>query len=363
MMSPLPAENVLALSRASLNLPAASAGSRLLDDEFLSAMLRRIAGLHCPCSSKTLKAVLFQSLEGLVTDGVELSDHVDSVLEGLHAGGDLLELSRVTTLDERTRGTWVYVAPPSFVVLPSGLAMLFGMAPEESLPLPNGLRTRVRSVGSRRILEPQIGEDLRALLADAGLREQSVDGWLQLPQAIPAREFLKAMDARLSAISSSGSIDQLRIFDPALGAKRYAERWIPPSKQSGRFVSRRAQAFGSDLWGYVELVDGEPRRVLDFPLPGSTYRGCDDAWRLQLALDKESGHPQEYRIRIDEHGTKLDLFAPVPLWAQRRLEVVGTRITPQRCLMAFWLRPDDVEEECQFLDGALWMQRSAGGPV
>ncbi len=360
MISTLRGEEVLALARSSLGLPTAAAGAALIDVELLAALTRRIAGAHCPCSPTTLRAVLLQTLEGIVPNTNDLGERVDDVLEALHAGGDLLELARVTTMDERTRGTWVFAAPPSFVVLPSGTVRVFGLAPEEALPLPNGLRARARPIGAGRVLEPMAGEDLRYVLVDAGLREQSIEGWLRIPRVVSAGEFCQTVDSRLSASGRSGGIEQLRIFDSARAIRRYADKWVPPSTQSGRYVGRRNQAYGADLWCYVEVTDGGPQRIVDFPVPGSAYRGCDDAWRMQLALDKESGHPQEYQLRVHRDHSVLDLYFPLPVWAQRRLEVIGTRVAPSQSLMSFALPPEAVDGECQFLEDVLWLRRTAG---
>ena len=350
-------EQVVALTRTSLGLPAAGSAA-LVDDELLAAMLRRIAGLHCPCSPVTLKLILQQTLQGIVATSDELGLRIDFLINALQAGGDLLELARVTTMDERTRGTWVFAAPPSFVVLPSGLIRIFGVAPEEALPLPTAMRSRVVAVGAGRVIEPNFGEDVRAALDGAGLREQSIDSWLRVPRALSASDLRKLMDTRLEAMNRSGQVDQLRILAPARPRQRYADRWVPPTAQTGRFVSRRPQAYGADLWGYIELEGGQPKRLLDFPLSGSAYRGCDEAWRLQLALDKEDGYAQEHRIRSDHVGPILDLFFPIPIWAQRRLEVLGARIAPHQCLMSFRFPPNAVEGESDFLEKALWMKKA-----
>lgn len=358
MMELLNPEQVLTLTRTSLSLPTAGSAA-LVDDELLSAMLRRVAGLHCPCSPATLKLVIFQTLQGIVSSSDELSFRIDSLINALHAGGDLLELARVTTIDERTRGTWIFVAPPSFVVLPSGLIRIFGLAPEEALPLPAGMRSRVIAIGAGRVIEPNVGEDLRAALVGAGLREQSIDSWLRIPRALSANDLRKSMDTQLEAVRWSGQIDQLRILASTQTKQRYADRWVLPTAQTGRFVCRRPQAYGADLWGYVELENGKPRRLLDFPLSGSPYRGCDEAWRLQLALDKEDGHAQEYRVRTDHRAPILDIYFPIPIWAQRRLEVLGVRMAPYQSLMSFELPPNGVKGECDFLENALWMKRVA----
>lgn len=47
------------------------------------------------------------------------------------------------------------------------------------------------------MLDPIPGEDLRAVLVDAGFREQSIDSWLRLPRSTTAAAFRKSRDERL----------------------------------------------------------------------------------------------------------------------------------------------------------------------
>jgi len=352
------ADEVLRLARTSLNLPAPAPGTELLDDELLSALLRRLAGFHCPCSPPTLRAALLDCLDQLVQVTDELSDRIDSVLEALHAGGDLLELARVTTIDEHTRSTWVFAAPPSFVLLPSGMAYVFGLAPEETLPLPDSLRSRVRASGAVRIIEPIAGEDLRADLVNAGFREESIESWLRLPAETTAEKFCRSRDMLLTAAPPSGHIEHLRMYDPSRGERRYADRWVVPTTQTGRYVGRRPQAYGADMWGYVELMAGEPQRFIDFPPPVSAHRGCDEAWRLQLALDYKAGRPQEYRLRPNGTGVVVDLVFPLPLWAQRRLDVVGRRVERHHSLLSYWLSNEVESAEREFLEQRLWLKKA-----
>lgn len=359
MMTVLAPEKVIALTRASLGLPVMS-HAEALDDALLAGLLRRVAGLHCPCSPATLKLVMFQTLEGVVALPKEdLSSRFDFVINSLQTGGDLLELARVTTMDERARGTWVFLAPPSFVELPSGTIRIFGMASEETLPLPDGLRERVVANGTGRTIEPVSNENLREVLERAGFREQSIESWLRVPRECTSIELIKSIDARLQAANHAGEVDQLRILSSVKPNARYSERWTSPVSETGRFLSRRPQAYGADLWGYVELENGVARRLLDFPLPGSAYRGCDDAWWLQLALDSATGNSQRYRVRLDRGSATLDLFFPIPIWAQRRLEVVGARVAPHGSLMSFQLPSAEVETECKFLETALWLHKAA----
>jgi len=349
---------VLAYARDAYALPEPKQPDTLIDDAFLAASLRRLGGFLCPCSPKTLNAAAMDTLRYLVPPTLELTERIDYVLEALQAGGDFLELSRVTTLDERTRGTWLFSAPPSFVVHESGKVHVFGMSPEDVSPLPDSLRSRVRTAGTTRFIQPIDGEDLGSLLRVAGLREQSMGTWLKLPSQMSAAALRQSLDARLNSALTCAQIDGLRILDSSNAHARYADRWVLSSNATGRFVCRRSQAYGSDLWGYVEIINGEPRKLLDFPLLGSAYRGCDDAWRLQLAIDCAAGHPQEFRLRPHAEGIAMDVFFPLPLWAQRRLELVGRAVDRQKSLLSYVLPEKAVASECAFLESAVWMKQA-----
>jgi hypothetical protein len=101
-----------------------------------------------------------------------------------------------------------------------------------------------------------------------------------------------------------------------------------------------------------------PTRFLDFPLKGTRWRGCDVAWHLQIAIDEGLGIPQAYRRRDEPGGTYFDFFSPLPLWAARRLAVLGHAAAPERCLMTYWLPSQDVVVEEAFLRQRLWLERS-----
>jgi hypothetical protein len=58
MITQLSVNDVLRMSREQLGIPSSSA----IDDTLLAAMLRRAAGIHCPCSLSTLTAAVRESL-------------------------------------------------------------------------------------------------------------------------------------------------------------------------------------------------------------------------------------------------------------------------------------------------------------
>ena len=347
--------DVLEVSRRTLGLPPQTEGNTVaVDDVFLAALIRHSAGFVCPCSAATLRSVAMDSLQYLVVDE-DLTNRIEDTIEMLTIGGDLLELRQATTDDAAVRGTWLFAAPPSYVVRPSGDIFLTGIVADQDTYLPRALAERIRFDGCSRVIMPEDGEDLAGELAELGLQRVSEDNWLKAPRAQPAEKLYADLEARLKAGPRSGSIPDLEILDPEKPVTYYRGRWLSVKKQTGVFVARRPQEYGSPIWCFVELQGGEAQNLLDFPLPRQRWRGCDAAWHLQMAIDHLRGNPQRYRSRRNDGEVRLDFFSPLPLWAQRRLMIIGRKAAPQKCLMSFWIPAHEVENEERFLQERLWM--------
>lgn len=159
----------------------------------------------------------------------------------------------------------------------------------------------------------------------------------------------------------SRDIPGLLLLDPDRSVRFYSGRWIEPRFQSGRFVARRSQAYGADLWCYVQLRDGYPERLIDLPTSGSRWRGCDEAWRLQMAIDAHRGDPQRFRIRPGPQATRiLELFSPIPMWARRRWDAVGELVLASGCLFAYRFAEGEGKEELRFANDMLWLNELTG---
>jgi len=355
VIAKISADEVLKISREMLGLSASPNG--LFDDPMLAASLRRTAGILCPCSVSTLLGSVLECVQYLVEDSGDVAERVAAAVESLIIGGDLLELNQVTTDDPAVKGTWVFAAPPAFIVRPSGSIFLIGIAPDEATPLPASLNARVAHEGFERVLTPQASEDLPSVLRDLGLLELSESIWLKAPKPESATEMRDGMLRRLTAQPSSGAIADISILDPARNVDYYVGRWVNPRKESGNYLVRRPQAYGAPLWGFASLTEGLVTKFLDFPLKGTRWRGCDVAWYLQMALDRCRGTPQLYRRRPTPGGAFVDFFSPLPLWAQRRLAVLGRPALRQKCLFSYWLPERELASEEAFLQERLWLTR------
>ena len=98
-------------------------------------------------------------------------------------------------------------------------------------------------------------------------------------------------------------------------------------------------------------------RVIDLPLGTYRWRACDAAWHLQMAIDRENQQPQRYRIRREASIYRFDFFSPLPLWAERRLMVLGQKCTGNKSLFAYEIHAAEAVEEEAFLKENLWLVR------
>lgn len=352
MISVVAPAEVISAVRQALHLPAGADAN----DAYWIATLRRLAGYQCPCSPRTLIASVIESHRNLVAIDDTFIEQIEGLLDALVATGDLLELSDVTTLDETVKATWLFAAPPTFIIHPSGTAFLVGLTSDDPLPLPAELRERVKARAAVRMIEPLEGEDLALLLDGIGFRQLSLDTWLKMPKKEDADSLIASMDARLGGRSPSSDTANIRVLDWTMETRRYRDRWRGPLRQTGSFIVRRPQAYGADLWAYGRFNLGQLEALIDFPLPGSRWRGCDSAWRIQLALDARAGRPQRYRVRSTDGFSDFDLFFPLPSWARRRLAVVGEELKPENCLMSFRVPAHQADAERAFLRDYLYFE-------
>ena len=347
---------VFANCRETLGLPD---GSRhALDEVLLAALLRRSAGFNCPCSRATLHASVFESTQALSPDPNGLADRLEATVEGLIIGGDLLELNDVVIEDSDVRQTWVFAAPPSFVIRPSGTAFVFGVVPDQDTFLPSSISTRLRHEGFTRSIKWRPQEDLAQELVNHGLQQISVTAWHKSPRRESAGDMLARFERHVARGSHTTAIEDLEILDSARPVTYYFRRWTVPSNQTGIFVARRPVEFGAPIWCVVHVERGAPERLLDLPLPGTRWRGCDTAWHLQMAIDHWRGHPQRYRRRTEGDKVRFDFFSPLPQWSQRRLMTFGAPIARDRSLLAYVLPATEARTEETFLQDTLWLART-----
>jgi hypothetical protein len=256
----------------------------------------------------------------------------------------------------------LYAAPASFVVRQSGLVVLLGVAADHLSPLPSEFECRIQYLGHIRKLSPSsVTEDLRVELRQLGLLELSYDAWLKGPKSSTVSQAVAANDRALDIVTPSRDIPGLLLLDPTKPVRYYRGRWVEPKAQTGRFVARRQQAYGADLWCYVQLTNGQPERMIDFPHSGSRWRGCDEAWHLQMAIDAQRGTPQRFRVTPSGDDVVLEFFSPTPAWARRRWDAIGEPVPSVGSLFAYRISKSEIEEERRFMQEALWLEEMTTG--
>lgn len=352
MIQEITPEEVIALCREILDLPASQSG---LDDSLLAGLLRRAADIFCPCSRAVLRSVVMENCRFLVSDEEKLRATLDDLVEELIVSGDFLELQDVTTADIDAKKTWIFSAPPSFVVRRSGSVFLTGIVPDQALYLPQSLHKRVIYARTTRYIEPEIGENLGEELADLGLRQLPEAVWLKAPAFQKPEEFLEKYTSRLNSLSQCAPVEGLMILDSSKKVAYYKGRWTGPAQQSGFFIARRPQEYGPLTWCFVQIENGVLQRLMDLPIENYRWRGCDAAWHLQLVIDYCQGQPQKYRRTETQSGVRFDFFSPVPSWAERRLMILGEKRASDKSLFAYNLPAKEAEEEERWLQDHLWL--------
>lgn len=318
--------------------------------EAMAAALRRAARFLCPCTSATLVRTVVPPLRGLVADLEEAQRLARDTLEGMAAHGDFLECRNI---ESDVGAVLLYSGPGGFVARESGTVILLG---ESSDPLPDDLSARIEHTGHLRKLSPAPGEDLPRVLVELGLIKTSYEHWLKAPPPESPDQHVARLNQLLDRAGPSRDVPGLSLLDSTRPVTFYRGRWVEPRNQSGRFVARRSQAYGADLWCYVEMNDGNPERLVDFPVPGSRWRGCDEAWHLQMAIDAGRGERQRFRIRPGSMDTwVMCFFTPVPMWARRRWDAVGEPVSASGSLFAYGIAGSELEEEIRFADKMLWL--------
>lgn len=329
----------------------------LSSQEGIAGALRRAAGFLCPCSASTLVRSVVRPLRGLVPDTESAKDLIEQTLEAVVAHGDIVEQHDLADEQHLSSRVLLYAAPLSFVVKESGLVILLGIPADQLSPLPEELATRIEYSSHVRRISPNANENLRSELKQLGLAELSYEGWLKTPPAESSAKQVESADRALDDAPPSREIPGLEILDPERPVRYYRGRWLAPKSHSGRYVGRRSQAYGADLWCYVQLRAGNPERMIDLPhTVGYRWRGCDAAWRLQMAIDARRGVPQRFRLRSGPHGgSLLEFFSPVPAWARRRWDAIGELVPSAGCLFAYYVPKEELEEERRFVRDVLWL--------
>lgn len=331
------------------------AATDLTSREAVAALLRHAASFLCPCGARDIARAVRDSLRGIVDDPDEIREVIEEVLEALISYGDLVEQIPLDS-DPNEAGTLIFLGPPSYVLRQSGAALLFGVVADGVSLLPDEYTAQIEYSNHLRRLATTSALGVDEILGPSGFIKVPIETWIKTPPKESPAECLSRHEALLDAADASGEIPGLTILDPSRNVTYYPGRWVAPGDCTGRYLGRRPRRYGSDMWCWVELVNGEPTRLVDLPLAGSVLRGCDEAWRLQAAIDASRGTPQRFAVRkATDDSSVLDLFSPIPAWARRRWDALGEPVVPHKCLLSYKFVDGELEEEIAFAHDWLWL--------
>jgi hypothetical protein len=341
--------DILSLTATSLGV-ASGGGVRNL----LKPALRRASYLLAPCSAADLIRFVAEPLAPLG----EVREEIDGELQDLIAYGDIFEMRRIDGDPWDTPSLVLRPAPPAFVMRSTTQAFILGIGGDYPSPLPADLSARLDHAGPVRLLDCPDDQDLAGHLREFGLTELSEQAWLRIPPAVSPNVHVEEWRIRLSAVPPNATaIADLEIIDGARTSSFYSGRWrAPRNMDTGLYVARRPLAFGGKLWCVVELKDGQPIRLLDLHPSNGFLRPCDQAWRLQAALDATQGAPQQFAVSEDGAITHLGFGGPLPSFAERKLALVATKSRVPHTLFRFSGSTASLQEEIVFLQSILWMQ-------
>ena len=327
--------------------------------EVMSCLLRRAASFHCPCPPSTLVRAVLEPLRGLVPLDDDLRSLTENTLDVLVSHGDILELPSTISQDDGDCTTLLYAAPPAFVQKRSGAVMLLGMPTDNVGILPEEMACELEMHNHVRIIPARVVDDIEERLEELGFVKLSSRSWSKAPKSETATEHLTRVGHMLDSEPASGEIQGLAVIDSAKPVTFYPGRWCEPAGLSGRFVGRRPREYGCPIWCYVELDCGSPLRFIDFPLSSSIWRGCDEAWRTQAAIDFERGVPQIFLIRSeDEKESYIDFFSPIPMWVSREMETIARPLASKGCLFSYLIPKPELEELVRLLESDLWLRKA-----
>ena len=325
--------------------------------EVLAASIRRAAGFLCPCPPRTLREEVQGVLEGLVDD--DAAGKIEDTIQQLILVGDLLDLP----VEENGRSNrMLHAMPPSFVVRRGDRHVLLGIPSDGQSILSESYRDRIEQRGAVRFFHED-PEYARQILASRGLTEVTREEWLRSPNFEPSpSDYIADFNEELDQAGEVNTeVAGIKILDASKSPRFYKGRWRKPKMHDdGRYVARRARRFGADFWCYVQIREGAVRRLMDFPRLPHSETPRDEAWRLQSAIDAHQGAPQVYRVRSEDERTVIDVFSPLPSWAERQFLVVSEPKPGEKgALCSYWFE-GKASSERDLLERYLWMEAQSG---
>ena len=351
------ANDVLTSLREDLHLERTDDSDHLA---LVAQSLRRICGIFCPCTARTIVDAAFSSLRPLIGGESALRDVIKSVLETLRITGDVIDIETSSTEGEVAQQL-VHCVPPSYLTI-GNRVYLIGVAPDDAPVLPSGIASLVNVKSTARYIEAAQTDQMCEQLCSLGLRTMTPEDWFRKSNYGKPANFLARMRKRLDELGVGGDLQAARVLAPNNGEPgRYKPRWVEPAQRTGLHIVRAERTYGADAWLLAKLEDGRiERSVLLSGIDSTMTRSCDVAWMTQLALDAVAGNANTYHLLNVGDDWRITLNFPLPINATRRLlhwsERTGTDTNDYHSFHV----PDNVRVVAErFLQEQCWMQRSS----
>jgi len=329
----------------------------LQDATVMAALIRRLVSTTGPCTRSAIFKRLESCLAPIMSDLDGLASAIEDAIEALVVGSDLVEIPEVPSLAVGCHGPFLVLAPSRFIRRKSGAIYVLGGAPDGQELLPQALASQVEADGYHRVISNPPAS-LAYELKSYGLHELSESVWLQSPKDVNPEDLVNEHVNQLLNVAEIHSTTSVRILDHSQNGLPYNQRWKEPNNQTGFFIARRPQEFGSPIWCFVQLEHGHVNRLLDLPRRRWPWRPCDAGWYLQLAIDRNANCPQFYEVEEGASEASVSFFSPMPAWARRRLMVIGRPRNRRNALFAYEIPRNELATEEEFLRDRLWLSRT-----
>ncbi len=315
--------------------------------------LRRAASCMAPVTPRALLHAVEGATRSFPPEFRLDRDSLEDVLDHLVAYGDLLEAA---DSDRRL----LFLAAPAFIDGGDGLISLVGARPDDEALIGGDADFAIEHLLHVRRLPIEAVD--KSELGRRGLAELTWLQYLRGPKPMAAAAHVDAMRQLMDKRPPPSDVEGLQVLDHGAPVRYYRGRWKTPRDLTGEFIARRPQAYGAALWAFVRLNNGACTAFLDLPI-SRDLRGCDEAWRLQSAIDAIHDRPQEIRVRdISSARCALDVFAPLPRWFQRQWDLAGTPAQPaQGSLVSYDFPRDAVAAQLEFARTTMWCRSIGAG--
>jgi hypothetical protein len=308
----------------------------------------RTASYACPCSERRLKNETIALVRVLATSD-EVHELVENAFQAHLDHGNLLQ----TTGDS---GDEIRLRAPSALKIDERTVLILGGLPNGAEPLPLFLRSSLIHRGPARLLKVESSDRALSDLLAGGFIVIGQDEWANLPQIVAPQRLVESYARRFRNDVPVGEIAGLRILDTHKPVLFYKGRWTSQINADGLYVARRERRYGADSWCLIQIKERQPQSLVDLPSNNFSYRACDEAWHIQMAIDALNGLPQLFRLTQESsEAAILEFYSPIPQWAHQRWSLTGEFMIRPGCLFAYKFSPQAVQQQIDFAKSRMWL--------